>query len=67
MLGAYDGELVLVGGVAGVREGQSHPVGGANESCFGVQVVGSLLLACAEGGFVKSCGAGDAVCGEVWG
>jgi hypothetical protein len=45
--------------VAGV--GFGHPVGGADEGGFGVDVVGALLLASCYCGFVDSGGSSESV------
>jgi hypothetical protein len=52
VLGHRDGVLVAEGllGAAGV--GFGHPVGGAHEGGFSVDVVGTLLLARGDGGFI---------------
>lgn len=64
MLGDGDGVLVVVGGsVAGV--GFGHPVRGADESCLGIDVVGSLLLAGGYGGFIDGCWTRVAECCKV--
>ena len=62
MLGAGDAVLVLVGFAEGGRarggEGFGEPVGGADEGCFAVEVVGACLLSCGVRGDVEGCGGG---------
>ena len=66
MLGCWHRVLVSERGF-GARVGFGHPVGGADEGGFGVDVVGALLLAACDCGFVDCGGACEAVCCEVEG
>jgi hypothetical protein len=57
VLGGWDAVLVFVAAAISARVGFREPVGGADKGRLGVDVVGALLLARGDRGFVDGGGA----------